>query len=441
MSRRASQSVLHTAARTAGIGASAAATTSFFALWGSKVVAPPEDGGSGGWWKRHTRRAEASSAIASAEITGLSTLGAAGLSADELRAGIGRWTGIELLAEREVSAARGADALRAVIDRLRATGLLSSEPELRPTPETRKTYGCDVGSAAPQYLGRPEESPRVASEEVDGILGCLREDGVAVVSSVVGEAEVRELRRRLKVLGSGGTCPSEVLGGEVLAAASGAAPPLTPSDGRRHFLVRGTNFAEDEVIPLLAPLLPLAYRYFAEERPDALPGALLSEASPSRHQRLFLSECQVLVSDPGAVQQIWHRDNRKPGLTFILPLTDVDDEVGPTQLLPGTHHLVSRGGAAAALSALGRSTGAVSGAPLKPGAVLIYDARTLHRGLGNSSYNRCRVVVVLRLDYADTPPPGESVPQTALARAAGALLHGAGVVYAALPAPARHSSP
>lgn len=435
MSRRASQSVLRRAARAASFGASTTATATFLAIWGSKVAAPPEEGGSGNWWRRHTRRAKAFAAAASAEATWLSALGTAGLGADELRVGIRRWTGIELLAEREAIAGRSEDALRAVFDRLRSSGLLSLEPGPEPSPETRKMYGCDVGSAAPCYLGRRDETPRIASEEVEGILGCLRDDGIAVVSDVVEEAEVRELRRRLRVLGSGSTCPSEVLGGEVLAAARGAAPPLTPSDGRRHFLVRGTALAEDQIMPLLAPLLPLAYRYFAQERPDALPGAFFSGATPAKNQRLFLSECQVLVSDPGAVRQIWHRDNRRPGLTFILPLTDVDEEVGPTQLLPGTHHLVSPGGASAALAALGRSSGAVSGAPLKPGAVLIYDARTLHRGLENSSYNRCRVVVVLRLDCGDTPPPGESVAQTATARAAGALLHSVGAVYAALPAP------
>lgn len=29
-------------------------------------------------------------------------------------------------------------------------------------------------------------------------------------------------------------------------------------------------------------------------------------------------------------------DNLNPGLTVILPLTEVDDELGPTHLLPGT---------------------------------------------------------------------------------------------------------
>merc|ERR1719244_1810416 len=93
--------------------------------------------------------------------------------------------------------------------------------------------------------------------------------------------------------------------------------------------------------------MPLAYSYFAEQRPDVPPGSLIGPPKaamvrePLPTPRLFLSECQLLVSDPGAAPQIWHRDNRQPGLTMILPLTEVDDSVGPTQLLPGTHHMMS----------------------------------------------------------------------------------------------------
>lgn len=106
----------------------------------------------------------------------------------------------------------------------------------------------------------------------------------------------------------------EVPSREVLAL--GCSTPLEPSAGRRHFLLRGTDFAESSpqrkdrcmnrkaklhfcrpltmqctdffrcgcngaldfatrqvVVPLLAPMMPLCYRYFCENRPDASPGA------------------------------------------------------------------------------------------------------------------------------------------------------------------------
>ncbi len=105
----------------------------------------------------------------------------------------------------------------------------------------------------------------------------------------------------------------EVPSREVLAL--GCSAPLEPSAGRRHFLLRGTDFAESSpqrkircmnckaklhfrrpltdffrcgsngafnfatlrqvVVPLLAPIMPLCYRYFCEHRPDASPGAQL----------------------------------------------------------------------------------------------------------------------------------------------------------------------
>lgn len=270
------------------------------------------------------------------------------------------------------------------------------------------------------------------------------------------EEAIRELRRRLRIFGvsgplqstpdrSGFGCPAEVPTAEVLAAAPGAAAPLEPTLGRRHFLLRGTGLAEEGLGPLLAPLMPLIYRYFAENRHDAPPGSMLDSPSATctaPTPRLFLSECQLLVSDPGAEAQMWHRDNRQPGLTVILPLTDVDAEVGPTDLLPGTHRLVGGGasGLLAAFSSLRGSSGAIAAAPLAPGDALLYDARLLHRGLGNTSYGRCRAVLVLRLDHDDTPPPGSSVPQTFAARVLGRFLQGLGALYSALPAPSRRAT-
>lgn len=57
----------------------------------------------------------------------------------------------------------------------------------------------------------------------------------------------------------------------------------------------------------------------------------------------------------------------------------------------------------------------------------------MHRGLANRSFNRCRVVVVMRLDMLDTPPPGATVVQTALLRVLGVALQGLSALYKVLP--------
>ena len=57
----------------------------------------------------------------------------------------------------------------------------------------------------------------------------------------------------------------------------------------------------------------------------------------------------------------------------------------------------------------------------------------MHRGLANRSFNRCRVVVVMRLDTLDTPPPGATVVQTAMLRLLGVVLQHLSALYKALP--------
>eukprot|EP00929_Paragymnodinium_shiwhaense_P063976 TRINITY_DN32012_c0_g1_i1.p1 TRINITY_DN32012_c0_g1~~TRINITY_DN32012_c0_g1_i1.p1 ORF type:complete len:406 (+),score=36.18 TRINITY_DN32012_c0_g1_i1:108-1220(+) len=360
------------------------------------------------------------------------------------------WAGLEVLVEKIGSSSGGpADSLAALeeaVARWRRSGLLevsrwTSSPR---KPETRATYGTDVGDLAPLYLGRAADAPRLGKDKTDQLLDALSEDGAALAKRVVPEDTLRRLRKRFEILGGGSTgklgCPVEVSSASVLKAAApeDAAKPLEPSSGRRHFLLRGTQLAQDDLVPLMTPLMPLVYEYFARHRPDSLPGRVVDSQADVSAPGLFLSECQLAVTDPGSVPQIWHRDNRQPGLAFAIPLTEVDDEVGPTHWLPGSHHFVGRGlqGIRAALAALHRSGGAVTSSPLVAGDVAIWDARLLHRGCANVSYGRCRVVLVLRIDCRDTPPPGSSIKQTMVSRWLGNGLLALSRVYSVLPGPA-----
>lgn len=417
------------------------------ALWLAKALKPPEAGDRAAWWRNRTWQAQpASEEAAAADKATKEALLRAGLPVEQLCAAArATWSGIELCAEEAVASSSSSSA---EVARWRAIGALDACPPVTLTPESKKTYAQDVGCAAPSYLDLPLAAPRLHRESQLAALSALEADGMAVITGAVPELHVRRLRKLLRILGgaSGNACPPEVRTSEVLAGTGAAEGPVEPSSGRRHFLLRGTALAERELVPLLSPLMPLIYRFFARQRPEDFPGLLLlreggaaSVSAGTPVPRLFVSECQLLVSDPGAVTQIWHRDNRRCGLTVIFPLTDVDDEVGPTQLLPGTQHLASNGlaGLTGALPALAESAGAQTAGPLQPGDALIYDARVLHRGLRNASYGRCRVVVVLRLDYTDTPPPGGTWLHTSLARLGGHCLYAACLLYSVLPVPER----
>ena len=46
----------------------------------------------------------------------------------------------------------------------------------------------------------------------------------------------------------------------------------------------------------------------------------------------YRSECQLMHTAPGAAAQFFHQDNRRRGLTVIVPLVDVYPALGPTQV-------------------------------------------------------------------------------------------------------------
>jgi len=186
----------------------------------------------------------------------------------------------------------------------------------------------------------------------------------------------------------------------------------------------------------------------------------------------FQSEMQLLMTCPNAVQQIWHSDNARGGLTIIIPLVDVTLEHGPTQLLPGTHMLTAASDRGFALWFADMKRGLqdtftagkipderwdIQPAPIDydiddagnvvadgqnrtiipAGSAVVFDARMLHRGLVNTSrpHNACSLILwvgvqtctlclihfcgsdvrpalVYRYDTKASPPPGQGVIMT-----------------------------
>ena len=126
------------------------------------------------------------------------------------------------------------------------------------------------------------------------------------------------------------------------------------------------------------------------------------------------SDLQLLFSLPDSGDQIFHQDNSHPGLTVLVPLVDMTLENGPTQLLPRSHLDVG-------LTDRLRDSSAALPACVPAGTAVIYDSRTIHRGLANPS-TRSRPVLVYRYDYPATPPPGHTPLSTFLYSCLGALL-------------------
>jgi len=110
---------------------------------------------------------------------------------------------------------------------------------------------------------------------------------------------------------------------------------------------------------------------------------------------IFRSELQVMTALPGSAAQTWHSDNSSRGLTIIVPLVDFTAANGATQVLVGSHSkdyaLVAQQGAQ------------VVQAPV--GAIVAYDSRAFHRGLGNLT-DEPRPALIFCYDRTLSPPPG-----------------------------------
>ena len=130
---------------------------------------------------------------------------------------------------------------------------------------------------------------------------------------------------------------------------------------------------------------------------------------------VYRSELQLLTAAPYiSGDQMWHSDNQARSITIIVPLCDFTAENGATQLLPGTHELRSSW-------PLLLRDGAQVVTP-RQGSIVVYDSRTYHRGLGNST-NASRPALVFRYDRKDSPPPGVGVVASLVHASAAKGLH------------------
>ena len=124
----------------------------------------------------------------------------------------------------------------------------------------------------------------------------------------------------------------------------------------------------------------------------------------SSWNELQLCNVTFITSRPGSVDQSWHADGGHLSLSehlpchcmnIFLPLVDVTQEMGPTELRPQSHYL-TRNLAPMMLAARCRKTLQTPVAPLlRRGDALCFDYRILHRGLRNSQPCTDRVFLVV----------------------------------------------
>ena len=113
----------------------------------------------------------------------------------------------------------------------------------------------------------------------------------------------------------------------------------------------------------------------------------------------------LVSSGPGSVAQPWHADGVPlfPGdsalpahaLNCFAPIVNVSRQMGPTQFVPGSHR---PGPVARALEATlqrGREPADVFSPELSVGDVLVYDQRTVHRGVPNRTTTERPILYLL----------------------------------------------
>jgi len=358
------------------------------------------------------------------------------------------------LVEEKATAGGGADVDRrrkqlyqGLVDSWREAGFLS-EPEAYQKPrsalggldyitQTDESYGRDVGCEVPLCLLRgkvdvPADPNSLAAVDHVAAASALEEHGVVLLRSLLRDVDIQALRDRLKLQISAldrrkakGFPPVREYDETLLQEDDPDLESVLSTPGRRHFYLRGRTL-EDVVKGAQAGALPLVWEHLSRAaRAAGLPAG----------QRPYVSEVQLLVTDPCAVDQFWHVDNTAPGLTLFVPITEVPEDLGPTLFLPGTHHILanSSGGRSrfgALASSFFASEGVVVGS-MGAGDALLYDSRIVHRGAANRKYDRTRVALVFRYDFER--PPGVGVLGTQLVSWTGNILAQLQRLYTALP--------
>mmetsp|Transcript_60494 Transcript_60494/g.128245 ORF Transcript_60494/g.128245 Transcript_60494/m.128245 type:complete len:486 (-) Transcript_60494:53-1510(-) len=289
--------------------------------------------------------------------------------------------------------------------------------ELNIITQEDESYGRDIGCPLPLLLTRTVDCPIdpqcLGAAQTEACADALEANGVVLLGNILARPEVQALRDRFQLQISaldqkktkdGSFPPVRTFIPEALEAEDPDLVVVQSTTGRHHYILRGrplemaVSAAQAGAVPVLWTFLERAAR-----------AAGLPEDS-----RPYISEVQLLVSDPCAVDQFWHVDNTAPGLTLFIPLTEVPEDLGPTLFHPGSQWYYGQvPGSSSVFSRLSNfassflsSEGVMVGA-MGAGDGLLYDSRIIHRGAINKRYDRTRVALVFRYDFKR--PPGIGV--------------------------------
>jgi ectoine hydroxylase-related dioxygenase (phytanoyl-CoA dioxygenase family) len=234
-------------------------------------------------------------------------------------------------------------------------------------------------------------------------MSLIDREGLCIIEDVLSEESIRGFTQLVKMRVAAGNCTEIKFG--------------------RHHCDMMRDAERDSLERQAEHILPLVEEYFAG-------GASFR-----------LTQLQLLDPEPGSESQIFHVDNLKGGITFIIPLVDVEEENAPTKLLPGTHRIfmgssyfdcASRWLKSCTFAATGSDREVdgsseasashhrvpVVNATVKAGSALVYDARVIHCGSENRGLSS-RPALVFRYDQVGVWPPGVGVLGTIFVRLMG----------------------
>ena len=122
-------------------------------------------------------------------------------------------------------------------------------------------------------------------------------------------------------------------------------------------------------------------------------------------EEAILRYCGTVISFPGSCVQPWHgdgphlfgKDYQCPmhAINVFIPLTEVTEEIGPTEFIPDSHILQNTVNIVTDSKGEIRSSQSIFKPLLEKGTALLYDYRTIHRGTSNQHPTNCRHMLYL----------------------------------------------
>jgi Phytanoyl-CoA dioxygenase (PhyH) len=148
------------------------------------------------------------------------------------------------------------------------------------------------------------------------------------------------------------------------------------------------------ILTILQQYLPFVPNLLQQHQQQQQQQQQQNEMNPTTMtwQDVKIMNLSIVVSTPGSTDQKWHADGGHVNLhrhlpchccNVFIPLTDVTDLDGPTELRPGTHYMTRQLTTMMLLAKARRTLVSPVTPNLYVGDVLIFDYRILHRGRAN----------------------------------------------------------